>query len=92
MKQGGFGSLPLPMSDSYIPGDYYGACDVCGFKTRRSQMRRRWDGAMVCLKDFEQRHPQDLIKPIQERQPLRDVRPEPEWTFVSGNGITADDL
>lgn len=78
--------------DSYIPGDHYVYCDCCGFKVRRSQARKRWDGAVVCSADWEPRNPLDKTYARQERQTIRDARPEPAEVFVSGNGITSDDL
>jgi hypothetical protein len=43
----------------YVSGDHWKICDVCGFKVRASQTRKRWDGMIVCRKDFEKRHEQD---------------------------------
>lgn len=58
----------------YIPGDYFLLCDVCGFKKRRSECQKRWDGAMVCREDFEERHPLDLIQTRADRQNVIDAR------------------
>lgn len=58
----------------YIAGDYYLDCEVCGFKKRRSECRKRWDGAIVCHEDYEERHPLDLIQPRAERQNVVDAR------------------
>lgn len=38
---------------------------------------------MVCDKDWEMRHPQDLIRPIPEQQKLPWTRPEPADQFIS---------
>jgi hypothetical protein len=77
----------------YIPGDYYQICDVCGFKKRASRMRRRWDGAMVCDADFEERHPQELNRYRgADKQSVPVARPEPEDYFCAENEITRDDL
>lgn len=46
----------------YQPGNHWLVCDVCGFDYRFSDMKRRWDGAWVCKKDFEERHPQDFVR------------------------------
>jgi hypothetical protein len=48
-------------------GDWNAFCDVCGFKFKSSELRKRWDNLMVCAEDFEMRHPQDLIKSIPEK-------------------------
>lgn len=80
------------MSDSYIPGDHYVYCDRCGFKTRRSQARRTWDGLLVCAADWEPRNPLDTFKPVRERQTIRDARPEPENVFLDSNEVTPESL
>jgi hypothetical protein len=64
-------------SPAYIKGDFWRICDECGFKVRSSQTRKRWDGLMVCLADFEERHPQDFVKGVIDRQNVPDPRPEP---------------
>lgn len=42
--------------------DYNATCDVCGFKYKASEMKKRWDGLMVCRDDYETRHPSDFYK------------------------------
>jgi hypothetical protein len=79
-------------NDQFILGDSNAICDVCGFKHKASQLRKRWDGAMVCRADFELRHPQDMIKARPERNNVKDARPEPEHRFLGSNEITSDDL
>ena len=32
----------------YIPGTYWKECDECGFDFLRSELRKRWDEAIVC--------------------------------------------
>lgn len=80
------------MNDSFVLGDSNAICDVCGFKFKQSQLRKRWDGAMCCTKDWESRHPQDSIKARSERVVVKDARPEPEYRFLGTNEITASDL
>jgi hypothetical protein len=79
-------------NDQFILGDSNAICDCCGFKFKQSQLRKRWDGAMVCSKDFELRHPQDTIKIRPERSIVRDARVEPEPRYVQANEISAEDL
>lgn len=80
------------MSDDFVLGDSNGICDCCGFKYKHSQLRKRWDGAMVCAADFEQRHPQDQVKARPERNHVQNARPEPAYRFLAVGEITADDL
>lgn len=48
-------------------------CDVCGFVYKHYELRKRWDGFMVCDKDWETRHPMDF-----QRVPRTEKGPE--WT------------
>lgn len=79
-------------TNNFILGDSKACCDVCGFDYKQSDLRKRWDGAMVCSKDFEQRHPQDLIKARPEHNHVKDARPEPAYRFLEVGEITGDDL
>lgn len=59
----------------YLAGDYFVLCEVCGFKKRRSECRKRWDGAIVCQEDFETKHPLDAPPPPRpKRQRVLDAR------------------
>jgi hypothetical protein len=78
--------------DTFILGDSNGICDCCGFKFKQSQLRKRWDGAMVCKADWEPRHPQDFVKARPERNNVKNARPGAEPRFVEANEITADQL
>lgn len=80
------------MADNFILGDANAICDCCGFKAKQSQLRKRWDGAMVCDKDWEPRHPQDMAKARPERSVVKDARPGAEPRFLQPNEITAADL
>lgn len=44
------------------PGTWKVVCDVCGIQHSSDQIKKRWDGLMVCEKDWEERHPQTLYK------------------------------
>lgn len=75
----------------YVAGDYYLLCEVCGFKMRRSEARKRWDGALTCRADYEERHPLDLIEPRGDRQNVKDAR-SADPVFVTDNQVLASDL
>lgn len=67
---------------SFIAGQYNAICDVCGLEYKSGQLRKRWDGLIVCDYDFEQRHPQDLIRVRSETPSVPWSRPEGEDTFI----------
>jgi hypothetical protein len=79
------------MADLYRPGDYFVICDRCGFKHYASETKKTWDGLRVCLKDWEPRHPQDLVRGKVDKQTVKDPRPEPEDVFLT-TPVTAADL
>ncbi len=56
----------------YKRGQWLAVCDVCGLQYHSGQMRKRWDGLMVCKDDYETRHPQEFIRPV--------IESTPEWT------------
>lgn len=61
----------------YKPGEWNAICDSCGRKFKASQLRKRWDGFMVCSEDWETRHIADFIKAPKPIPALPWTRPEP---------------
>jgi hypothetical protein len=71
------------MSDFFRSGDWNAICDSCGKKLKASTLRKRWDGFMVCAKDWEPRHIADFIKAPHPERALPWTRPEaPDQTIV----------
>jgi hypothetical protein len=74
-------------------GDNWAVCDVCGVEYRTSKMKWRWDGALVCEEDWEQRHPQDYVRSKKDRIiPSSEVRTEPSDSFTEVSGATSPDV
>src|SRR5260370_7835555 len=48
-------------------GEWNVFCMVCNRKIKSGQMKRRWDGLLVCPEDYEIRHPMDFLRSRQER-------------------------
>ena len=71
---------------NYVPGDWLSICDSCGRKFKASQLRKRWDGFMVCSEDWEARHPQDFLKSKPDNQTVPWTRPQSGLVFISANG------
>lgn len=63
-------------------GDWNAICDVCGFRFKASEMKKRWDNLMVCEQDYELRHPQDFLRVRGDRPAVPWSRPEGEDQFI----------
>jgi hypothetical protein len=78
------------MGKYYKPGCYNAICDQCGKEFKSDQLRKRWDGYMVCKSDWEARHPLDFQRGRIEHVGVPWSRPEPTDTFVSGTSCSVD--
>lgn len=97
------GDYKYRVSRSY---DYNALCDVCQFKYKASELRKRWDGLMCCPEDWEYRHPLDFFRTRNDTHKLpftrsndgaSDTRPWSAsffsgFTYVLATGETADSL
>lgn len=66
----------------YKSGSFNAICDVCCFKFKANELRKRWDGLMVCDKDFEYDHPQKYLRVHENTHGLPWSRPRPTDEFV----------
>lgn len=64
------------MKSRFVRGTHNAICDQCGFKFKRSEMRKTWDGLLVCRTDYDEKHPQLTIRPHPERVTVSDPRLE----------------
>lgn len=80
------------LSNQYRPGDHLVTCDRCGFTIYASEARKEWTGLIVCAADYDQRHPQDLVRAKADKQSVKDSRPAPEPVYLTTNQVTADSL
>ena len=67
----------------YKKGSWNVICDVCGVRHKIEEMRKRWDGLIVCNKDWEPDHPQKYLRVFADGQPVAPIRNEPEDQFVN---------
>ena len=68
-------------------GDYNAICESCGFKYKASQLKKRWDGLMVCDADWEARHPLDFIRGRKEDMSVPWTSPDSE-SFITVDYIS----
>ncbi len=80
------------MHTRFAPGDSNIICDRTGFKIKRSQARKEWNGRIVRKESFEERHPQDFLRVRPDDQSVRDARTEQTDVFLSTNEVTVDSL
>jgi hypothetical protein len=75
----------------FRPGSWNATCDVCGFEFKAEDMRTRWDGAIICHFDFEERHPSDLIRVPADDPSVPWTSSEPPDTFVDITYLETDE-
>lgn len=66
----------------YDKGDWKAVCDSCGRLFKASQLKKRWDGVMVCSQDYETRQPQDFVRGVSDVQTAPWIRTEVQDIFV----------
>lgn len=67
---------------SYTKGSWKVICDICGREYLSYELRKRWDGFLVCKDDWEPRHPQDFVRGVADFQAPPYTRPESQDTFI----------
>ena len=67
----------------YKRGEWKVVCDVCGFEHYASNVKKRWDGLIVCPEDFELDHPQKYIRVREDGLPVALIRREPADVFIN---------
>lgn len=70
------------MKKTTWPGNWKVACHVCGMWFPSGEIKKRWDGLLVCHKDWETRHPQTLIKVREEKAVPAFVSRDPTDNFT----------
>lgn len=66
----------------FKPGQWRAICDVCGFKFWSGDLKKRWDGLMVCSSDFEHDHPQKYLRVHEDKSGTPWTRPPGDNTFI----------
>lgn len=70
------------MNNYYKSGTWNIICDLCGKKCKSDEVRKRWDGLIVCAADYETRQLLDLIRPYPPERPVPFIRDEPADTLL----------
>ena len=63
---------------TFSPNDSNTICDVTGFKVKRSQVLKRWEGLYVIDKAWHNRQPQDTPVIPDPQKVYKDVRTQSE--------------
>lgn len=64
------------MTDYFVAGTCNTICDVTGFKVKRSECMKRWDGFICIPEAWHPRQPQDFPVPIKPEKTIADARPK----------------
>jgi hypothetical protein len=67
--------------NKYVSGQWNLICDICGKKIKAGEAKHRWDGFVVCERDFEHRHSQDFVRARQDKISVPFTRPRPVDSF-----------
>ncbi len=86
----------MPKLGYYVPGDHNATCDQCGRGFKFSELKKRWDGAIVDKSCFEVRHPQDFVRAVKDDPSVPISRPRiigiATSTLAAGISATATSL
>jgi hypothetical protein len=67
----------------YVPGAWNVVCDSCGFEKKNYQVRKRWDGLIVCSDTcYEPDHPQKYLRINEDTSTVPFVRPKADPTYT----------
>ena len=59
---------------NYKKGTTNTICDATGFKVKKSQTFKKWDGTYVIKEEWEPRDPQDFPAPVKKQRVYDNVR------------------
>lgn len=75
----------MPNNANYLKkGDWNYYCQRCGFKYKfvSGRIREEWTHLHVCPECWEERHPQDFVKPVFDNQNVATSNPRPTPIFI----------
>mgnify|MGYP003387465431 CR=1 FL=1 len=76
----------------FKPGSYNVICDRTGYKMKAESVSKEWTGNTVRNGSWEERHPLDNIRSIQDFQAVDDPNPESTDAFLKPGDVTVDNL
>lgn len=71
------------MTQGYEHGGFWRISDRNGKRYRNWDTRREWNGSLVGVDEYEERHPQDFVRGLRDKQIVPSPRPPPVMeTFI----------
>lgn len=64
--------MPIITKDFYRAGDHNSISDLSGQKYKRSDMRLTWKNTLVGKDEWEEKHPQLILRPHPDRPAITD--------------------
>jgi len=77
---------------TFREGQFRAICDRCGFKFWSGELRLTWNNLRVCAEDFEPRNRQEFVRGVPADKAPYGSKAIGEYTFLSPNEVTAEDL
>ena len=68
-------------ADYYAEGQWNVRCQECSVKCKSNEVRKRWDGLLVCWRCFEVRNPQDYVRGVRDDQSIPFSTSDPPFVF-----------
>lgn len=59
-------------------------CEICGFQYKNFELKKNWKGQMVCVDDWEARHPMDFYRTRSDASKLSFISTEPPADDIDG--------
>ena len=75
--------------------NHWCVCSLCGMDYRASEMKVTWDGKQVCEKDWESRHPQELVRAVKDDMSpvgIHTGEPTPNYVDVTFTEVSDNTL
>ena len=80
----------MPYKTEYKKGTHNVICDICGFQMKSDEVKLNWKNQLVCLADFEPKHPNLEVPEHPRKEGINQgiLQGETEDTFRTVGDVT----
>lgn len=61
----------IKRTNKYVPGDWLRKCDVCGVQYLRSELKKQYNGLIVCGTCWDPQPQQEKPQPVRKEKAYR---------------------